>query len=278
MKLKDFGKSDLFKKIRKDMGIPEGYNAEFKADIQFKKNEISQAVWKEIEIGKGLDIKLDEIEVADDNTLEYKGQKMILYIRDVGSWYAKGDSNPKFHISWCKTLENMNNSGRMDRYVVSRRKDGKFFVNIIDNKYNRNIIDEKLLKLDVCKNCLKKLKYNNYDSATEYYKAKIFEAFSIEDFLSKYNTKFKKKPKHTETTAPINQYPENWREISASYREYKNWVCEKCGKDFSENRAMLDTHHKNGNKSNCHYYNLEALCKNCHAEEPYHSHYRRINR
>lgn len=271
MKLKDFNNSELFKNIRKKMDIPKDYNVEMKTNMNFEKSGISKAVWQEIEMGRGLDIKQNEIEISDDYTLEYKGKKMILYIRDVQLRYS--NSTPKFHLSWCSTLEKMKNYGRLDRYVVSRRLDGNFFVNIIDNKI---LVREELLELNVCKNCLGKLNYMNYNNIDYVNKNKIYEKFLINEFLSKYETKFKKIPKYTDVTAPINQYPKNWSILSTKYREHMKWKCEKCGNDFSENKSRLDTHHINGDKSNCNYYNLKALCKMCHGEEPYHSHYKNV--
>ncbi len=62
--------------------------------------------------------------------------------------------------------------------------------------------------------------------------------------------RFNQLPKYTDTTAPINQYASNWKQLSFKYRTYKNWTCENCGLDCKNNKGYLDVHHIDSNKSN----------------------------
>ena len=71
-------------------------------------------------------------------------------------------------------------------------------------------------------------------------------------------------------------YPKNWSEISAAFRKKRKYKCEKCGVDCSEYQRLVDTHHKNGDKSNCDYKNLVCLCKYHHSKEPHHTHYGKV--
>ena len=87
----------------------------------------------------------DEIAVAPNGTLEYQGQKVILYIRDVMGHL------PKYHVVDCRTLKVMRRAGRYKRYVVTRRTDGEFILNFADN-LSRD--DPETHRLDICKNCL----------------------------------------------------------------------------------------------------------------------------
>ena len=62
------------------------------------------------------------------------------------------------------------------------------------------------------------------------------------------------------------------------FRQFKNWKCDECGKDFSINRGQLDVHHLDSNKFNVDYQNLRALCKVCHGNQPGHMRYKNINK
>ena len=68
-----------------------------------------------------------DIEYASDGTLEYNGQKLIVYIRDQEEYFQPY----RFHVADCSTLENMREEGKYDKYVIPTRTDGKFHVNYI---------------------------------------------------------------------------------------------------------------------------------------------------
>lgn len=265
MKLIDFGEFKGFQIIKKSMGIPKGYPVKFDGKIESKKTELDEVNWKELNEGRGLDIELKEINRAKDGTLEYKGAKIALYIRD-----QEVERDYKFHVAWCRTLESMDQGKRLDRYVASRKIDGTFNINYIDRSLNKLIKEGVERKLNICKNCLTALNYNGY--ATKIYNERdnIYSNFSLEEFLGKYDTKFRKKPKNDCNTAPLDIYPHNWEEISYAMRKVKNWTCEKCGRNFEYNKGDLHTHHIDGVKGNVAAENLKVLCKECHAKEPYH--------
>jgi 5-methylcytosine-specific restriction endonuclease McrA len=61
------------------------------------------------------------------------------------------------------------------------------------------------------------------------------------------------------------EYPPNWDEIAQEVKERAEWVCEHCGHPHdSEHGYCLTVHHLDGDKSNCTYENLVALCQKCH--------------
>lgn len=272
MKLPDFTKNDTFEKLRRKMGIPKGYYARYSGKVNFKKLSLKEIQFDNIEYGRGLDINLDELDISDDKTIIYDNRNVVLYIRDQYSY----DTEYKFHVAWCKTLKEMRRNNKLNRYVISRRTDGTFYVNMFDKSSHRIAEENAIRKLGVCKNCLSELNYNNYSSYTYVDKNNIYENFKIEEFLEKYDTRIKSLPTYTENTAPLNQYPSNWKEVSDNYREARGWKCEKCKKDCSNNKGYLDVHHIDSNKFNTKSSNLKALCKKCHSEEFGHGHYKAI--
>ncbi len=264
MKIINFNKFQPFIEIRNNMRISKDYKPNFRGS----KAIIRAITWEEIKT-RGLDISIDELIKANDGTIEHKdfpGQKMIVYIRDFRSDYGL----PKFHVSWCSTLEKMKEAGRYSRYVISQRNDGIFLLNRTDGK---KVEEENIeAKLDICKNCLTTLNYENYSVLNYQQKQKIVDKFTVKNFLKKFNTDIRLDPEYSSISQPKNVYPENWQEISIRYRKMKNWICEDCGLDFSSNPSKLHVHHIDGNKFNCKPSNLESTCEGCHKNKPYHEH------
>lgn len=256
MKLIDFNNHPGFNSLREKMDallLDIGFDPEWER-IKVQLEEI------------GIDVEISEIDIAWDSTFEYRGQKVIVYIRDQYKHIIDDKGAYKFHISHCSTYEHMLKKNRQARYVVTTRKDGLFLVNIINNNA---IIENKIeSKLDVCKNCLSKLGFSKNTT------------FDILNFFEKNANTMRRTPNHTEITAPINGlYPDNWAELSNKIRELKKWKCEniKCTfkhLNFSEIalRKFLHVHHIDGNKSNNFKSNLMVLCIHCHAEQPDHQH------
>lgn len=271
MKLINFNDFLAFKRIREKMGIPKDYKPSF---------ESSEAILREIKFKeiktKGLDISIDELYVAEDKTLEHKdfpGQKMLVYIRDFMGDYIKDEKDmasfPKFHISWCSTLDKMHKSQKYDRYVVSQRNDGIFLLNKTSNgKVVKSDIELELL---VCKNCLRTLGYKHY-GASPSISENVFNNFTVKEFLDEYNTNIYLEPTHTSNSQPLNEYSKDWNTISYTYKQSKRFICQDCGKDCSKNTNELHVHHIDGVKSNNKASNLEVVCVKCHSKKPMHGH------
>lgn len=272
MKLIDFNKFLAFNKIREKMGILKDYKPNFKGSeaiaIKMKFEEIKT---------KGLDISIDELFVAKDKTLEHKdfpGQKMLVYIRDFMGDYVKNDrdrsSYPRFHIAWCKTLDQMHRDKKYERYVVSQRNDGIFLLN--KTVAGRVVKKDIELELLVCKNCLKALGYKGYGSMSYEKNTEIFNSFNVQEFLDMYNTEIYIEPTYTTDSQPLNEYGNDWNIISYNYKKSKKFICQDCGKDCSKDTNELHVHHIDGVKSNNRPSNLEVVCVKCHSKKPMHQH------
>lgn len=250
MNLPDFFKFQPFNNLRKQL------NAKIIEDIEVV--EINSLTEDEISklTGIGLDISIGDVEVLQDGTLAYKNARVVLYIRD---WtYHKGF--PKFHVSNCKTLKDMREKGRVARYVVASRNDGIFNVNILNKDTNN--FDNKNLELSVCKNCLNNINWSEISS----------KPFNLDIYFQKFS-KFLIQGNHKKDyEALINDYADNWRELSYKLRDENNWKCQKCGKDCINNKNFLHVHHINGLKNDNSKINLKILCKICHSQEPNHGH------
>ncbi len=61
------------------------------------------------------------------------------------------------------------------------------------------------------------------------------------------------------------EYPYNWGSIAIITKDEANWNCVRCDHAHDiENGYMLTVHHLDGDKSNCRWWNLAALCQRCH--------------
>lgn len=61
------------------------------------------------------------------------------------------------------------------------------------------------------------------------------------------------------------EYPDNWPQIAHSIKEAAGWNCERCGHPHDPQAGYaLTVHHLDGDKSNCRWWNLAALCQRCH--------------
>lgn len=246
--------------LKKKMGID--FNKEKSIDLEFKRSEM-----RELELllsSSGKEIRLKDIKKSRNGTFTYKGKNVILYIRDQ---YVPQRNPYKFHIAWCDILQSKEDNGEIARYVVTNRRDGLFVINEINAE--TRVLESKNIekKMEVCVNCLEHLKYKGFRFNQKTYKSAV-EDFRLKEFFEKYETKFNYKDLDLSQAkiAVLNEYPENWADISRNYRESKSWICEDCGKDLKEDRSKLETHHIDRNKANCRISNLKALCKSCHEK------------
>ena len=207
---------------------------------------------------EGLDVSADEFKWHQDGTVIYKNRRVVVHIRDATN------HTPKFHISNCSTLVDMKNQGRIQRYVVSERTDGNFFV-----RFNSGSLVKK--RLAVCQNCLDKLSWRNFsrdDSANA--RMAIVSSFSLAEFFLKYPASLiPLVSRHHSTPAETKTHPENWLEISNEYKKQMGYYCQDCykvlGNDFNR---FLHVIQLNGRKDDCNVANLRSVCVSCLAKRP----------
>jgi hypothetical protein len=271
VKLPDFTLDEALNALRRAMG----------ADLRpFKAAPNADALTPE-EIDRlareGIDIPLDEVRILDDGTLAYKNRRVVVYIRDVKQ-YRNGppteDGLPRYHVTDCDKLQEMRANRRYERYVVATRDTGDFQINLMrNNRYQQS--DQRL---NVCQFCLGKLNWNNFNHHRRHknQRATFVSAFTLAKYFSIYPKTFVlEMPQHTETTAPRNDYTPDFSKIAENIKRMRNYRCESCAVNLSGHKKFLHAHHKNGIQYDNRETNIEILCIQHHAEQPYHMHMKR---
>ena len=256
MDLINFLECEEFLEIKKLMGITDDL-----PEFKIKEKEI---------FANDPNLKITPSEIT------YKEQRVILYIRDQPQYFKNRTFEYKFHLAECQTLSQMKKRNQYGKYIISEQTTGIFTVKRIIN--GTVITTEE--KLHVCKHCLQKLDWQNYRVADKQQKDFIYQNFSIEDFFKSIGNdnkgNFSDIPKQNSKDAPINDYPDNWSEISRQMKEKYNYTCQECHRDFSHSpmrTQLVEVHHKNGLKYDCSESNLEVLCHSCHQSKHNHKFY-----
>ncbi|MFM2344616.1 MAG: hypothetical protein RLZZ210_1227 [Pseudomonadota bacterium] len=281
--LPDF--SALFNEAKEKMGINKNVpipNIGITIEVATKQIDIKTESLPELSIEKireilqnstsGIDVKSEELKWENDLLPLYKGERVLLYIRDINSYNEFSVENaPRFHLVKCKTLKSKFDNNEKNRYVVSQKTDGVFKLNIRE-------IGEREAKLYVCMNCLSKLNFNSYKNSHD--KIKEVKNFSIEDFFTQYPSSLHtEKPDYNSDNAPIDDYSEDFtKKISTPLREKHKWRCQQCNFDCSTQnmKKYLHTHHVNRRKNDNREENLKVLCIKCHANEHNHHHIKNL--
>lgn len=236
-----------------------------------------------IQLQSGIEITLDDVTRGPGGLLSYKGEQVILYIKDTRADRYTLEHEPeksrRFHVAECETLDTMRHAGRFERYVVTNRMDGLFLVDWFEKDSGERGETEAALK--VCKNCLKAINWRGYEQPNDRLelenggsqsKAEIWREFQISQFLLEFSTFFHDKPSRRDSTAEPNVYVDDWAAISKRTRRGKNWTCEACGVNLRSAPHLLHCHHKSGVVTDNTLENLEVLCAIDHAKQPGHGH------
>ncbi len=237
---------------------------------------------------EGIVVERQEIETVG-SFLTYQGKVLaILYIFnsnnskiDLESEYPQQRA-PRFHFTWCRTLEEMEKKKRFARYVLSRSKQSLFEVEAKEREPDQiSLFGErhvlKDIKLAPCQNCLDQLMYHDFSlKQSKDSRTKALKDFSLQTYLDENDGTFnvmKFTPKHSSNTMPRGGYTSDFPKISTELRVKANWKCTKCGVDMKSMKKGLHVHHINGVTGDNSLSNLRVLCALCHKNiDQFHSH------
>lgn len=233
------------------------------------RREVVQIDPIDIQLEEGIEVKLSEVDVTDNGLFTYRGRQVLLYIQDHGRRVQDalddGSEGKKFHVAYCRTLEDMHSRGRYERYVATNDLSGEFYITGYDND-TRERIDGRT-RLKVCKNCLGKLNYRRAGRTID----QIVAEFDLEAFFATYKSSFPHMPRRRAGEFD-GHYTADWQEVARGYKQIKNFTCESCHLDLKDALHLLHVHHINGIKTNNSPANLKALCIECHSQQPDHRH------
>lgn len=263
MQLYNFLDAPLLNQLREQMHAP----LIDESDLPYRQ-DISYA--DVFDLFKGQELGLEQLQIHE-HLFYHKGVLVSLYIQDMYK-----ETLPKLHIALCKTLQEMKNGGRFQRYVTSCSADKEREIRLKKTTAG-NSFELVKRELDICQNCLHKLAWQGFDwHIHKEERAQIAKNFDLKEFYQNYEAQFYEDfiqhlPQQGQIF-PINDYSLEWKRISYDYRKLKHWCCEQCGKDCQQQRGELHTHHINGLKHDNRLINLRALCYDCHAAQPFHQH------
>lgn len=223
----------------------------------------------DIELGEGKEVKLDDLEIVN-GLLSVAGRQVLLFIPDQFKPIDEVEASPatgtRFHVSDCRTLESMRQSGRFQRYFATNKLDGKFRITGTDSRTGQH--GELESELRVCMNCLSKVNYKDYNHHPQ--RRSVWTQFEIAEFFNTFSTSFKHLPRQIADRPGSGTYTSDWKEISAKVRQECGFRCDGCDLDLSANKHLLHVHHINGVKHDNERSNLRPLCADCHRKQPMH--------
>ena len=197
--------------------------------------------------------------------LIYKGRPVFAYIRDhTNGYYDTPEERKKLHFSTCMTLEQKKQKGEYEsRYRVTTREDDQYLIDIERNQ-------ERLETLYPCQHCLRKTNYRCFATQSKNEESAIIKNFNAKDAMDVLRQHFALFHSETINLKPdtaATGYVRHQKQLSERFRQKKKFVCEECG----VKTKFTDMHHKDRDKRNNQYDNLQCLCKICHKK--IHPHY-----
>lgn len=211
-------------------------------------------------INSAIPVNKSEITPRLGELLEYKGRKIVAYIRDQKAAvnFYQNRSDYKYHLCNCSTLQKMRDIGREHRYLATQRNDGLFEVHDL----TVDPVQKGIVRMGLCKNCIEILRRKGIYSSP----------FNLERYFEQNDSYTPKTIKKVEEVRSTQTYSPKQQDYSREYRKACHHKCQLCSVDCSESTGLLHMHHIDGNPANNQRHNLQILCVDCHSKQPMHGH------
>lgn len=267
MKFQDYSRCVEINQLLVAMGVTE---IPILPEVRFEKEVVTQFKseypdHEDIKIGKRLidsaiPVSKSEIAQKPGELLEYKGRKVVVYIRDQKAAvnFYRNRSGYRYHLCNCSTLQSMRDIGKEHRYLATQRKDGMFEAHDL----TVDPVQKGIVQMDLCKNCVEIL----------WRKRKYFTPFNLKQYFEKNDSYTPKTIKKIEEVRSTQTYSPKQDDYSREYRKACHHKCQICSVDCSEFTGLLHMHHVDGNPANNQRHNLQILCVDCHSKQPLHGH------
>ncbi len=252
MKLCDYAKCVEISQLMVAMGVS---SISALPNIDEEDAEIRRQLTK-----SAIPVKKSDITQGAGSLLEYKGRKVVVYIRDQKAAvnFAQNRSDYRYHLCNCSTLQSMRDIGREHRFLATQRNDGLFEVHDL----TVNPIQKGVVRMELCKNCIDILWLKN----------KYSYPFVLKDYFEQNDSYTPASIRKEEDVPELPIYTPDQEELSKKYRKACSYKCQLCSVDCSKLHGLLHLHHVDGNPSNNQRYNLKVLCVDCHSKQPMHGH------
>ena len=189
-----------------------------------------------------------------------KSTRVFLYKR---RYRMEEFGKPRYHIRKCEVIQSFIAQGAFNREYRMANTDEVKVINV----NNRNV-EESVSALPLCRYCqaivLEESRRNQTAADFNHFQGSLSNADS-----SVYSELLREgEDEAKEVWVDINGYTDDWPAISFAYRKKHNFTCERCGVKMESpmDYRFMQTHHRNGVKTNNNENNLECLCIECHSQ------------
>lgn len=196
------------------------------------------------DIGKRILFENNGIFYIDDEGIKRRG---FMYKTSFYFKYQGQSNKPKFHVCKCTAIENFGKNA----YRFANAEP----VKVISRNNNKEVMVDHMELCGFCRKILIQIQAeaNKIKDSTDF--VEILKAAGEV-----------KEPEQLELD--YKGYIKGWESISYTFRAKHNFTCQRCGikVDDGFDHQYIQTHHRNGKKTDNSEKNLECLCVQCHSE------------